>query len=66
MRLEILVDKDLVADIDQLVGRKGRSEFIEDTVRAAIERDRRRRSLAAEDLWEPDVAGWTQAPGQAR
>ena len=44
MRLHITLDEDLVKEIDEVAGKRGRSAFIRDSV--AQEVDRRRRSAA--------------------
>lgn len=56
MRLHITLDEELVREVDEVAGRRGRSAFIRDAV--AREVDRRRRSEALDRLFgaAPDFA----------
>jgi metal-responsive CopG/Arc/MetJ family transcriptional regulator len=67
MRLHITLADDLVEQLDTRVGRRRRSAFITQTLRQALEDDRRWEdieagldALAAEDKhdWDADPAGW--------
>ena len=66
MHLEL--DDALVARIDELAGPRGRSEFVREAVRDAVDRCRRayriRRSAGVvrdgRHEWEADPAGWVQ------
>ena len=76
MRLHISLDDDLVAVLDERVGRRRRSAFIAETVRRALEDERRWDhveasigALAGRDhAWDEDPAGWVAAQrrGDAR
>ncbi len=69
MRLHISLDDELVQQLDQRVGRRQRSTFIGETVRRALEDERRwddiEASLGAlsgrEHEWDGDLAGWVNA-----
>jgi len=66
MRLHISLADSLVAQLDQRVGRRGRSAFIAQTVNRALEDERRWDEIEAalgslEDgghTWDEDPAGW--------
>lgn len=66
MRVHIILEDDLVRDLDELVGPRGRSVFVAEAVRQAVDRERRWRlmrsaigSIADEGHpWDPDVARW--------
>jgi metal-responsive CopG/Arc/MetJ family transcriptional regulator len=66
MRLHISLDDDLVEQLDQRVGRRRRSMFISETVRRALEDERRWEDIEAglgalagnEQDWDRDPAGW--------
>ncbi|GBC86351.1 hypothetical protein HRbin12_00338 [bacterium HR12] len=66
MRVHISLDEDLVREIDELTGPRGRSAFIEEAVRRAVDQERRWRlmrsaigSIADEGHpWDEDVARW--------
>ena len=68
MRLHISLDDDLVNQLDQRVGRRRRSMFISDTVRRALEDERRWEDIEAglgaiSDSghdWDADPAGWVR------
>jgi hypothetical protein len=72
MRLHISLDDDLVAELDQRVGRRRRSAFIAGAVREALD-DERRWELIERALgsipdtgheWDEDPAAWVR--GQRR
>jgi len=66
MRVHVYLDEDLVAELDELVGDRGRSSFIEDAVRAQVDRERRWRAIWSAvgsvgdrgHAWDPDPAAW--------
>lgn len=68
MRMHIEMDDELVARIDDLAGRRGRSQFVRNAVVAALEQQRRaaliraaRGSLAAtRHEWDADPARWVR------
>lgn len=68
MRLHILLDEDLVAEIDKLAGQRKRSEFIARVVREALDSeacwDDIEASLGAlegiEHEWDADPAAWVR------
>ena len=65
MRLHISLDDGLVEELDHRVGRRRRSTFIAETLRRALEDERRwedieaglRRARGARHEWDPDPAG---------
>lgn len=68
MRLHILLDDDLVAEIDKLAGQRKRSEFIASVLREAIE-DERQWDAIEESIgtieakgheWDTDPAAWVR------
>jgi metal-responsive CopG/Arc/MetJ family transcriptional regulator len=69
MRLHITLDDGLVAQLDRRVGRRRRSSFISETIRRALEDERRwddieagLGSLAGQDHeWDADPGGWVGA-----
>lgn len=69
MRLHISLEDDLVTQLDRRVGRRRRSAFIGETVRRALEDERRwddiEASLGAlagrKHDWDDDPAGWVTA-----
>jgi metal-responsive CopG/Arc/MetJ family transcriptional regulator len=69
MRLHISLDDDLVARLDRRVGRRRRSAFIGETVRRALEDERRWDDIEAglgalagrEHEWDEDPAAWVRA-----
>jgi metal-responsive CopG/Arc/MetJ family transcriptional regulator len=69
MRLHISLDDDLVAALDERVGRRRRSAFIAETVRRALEDERRWNQIeasigalaGADHAWDEDPAGWVSA-----
>jgi metal-responsive CopG/Arc/MetJ family transcriptional regulator len=66
MRLHISLDDELVQQLDQRVGRRRRSMFIGETLRRALEDERRWEDIEAglgalarsEHDWDHDPAGW--------
>ncbi len=69
MRLHISLGDDLVEQLDARVGRRRRSAFISETVRRALEDQRRWDDIEAglgalagsEHEWDSDPAGWVRA-----
>jgi metal-responsive CopG/Arc/MetJ family transcriptional regulator len=69
MRLHITLESDLVAQLDRRVGRRRRSAFISETVRRALEDERRWEDIEAglgalaqgQHEWDADPAGWVRA-----
>ncbi|HTD09455.1 MAG TPA: ribbon-helix-helix protein, CopG family [Solirubrobacteraceae bacterium] len=69
MRLHISLDDDLVEELDRRIGRRGRSTFIAETVRHALEDERRWEDIEAGlgaladsgHEWDADPAGWVRA-----
>lgn len=69
MRLHILLDDDLVAEIDRRSGERKRSEFISRVVRAAIDDEQRWDEIEAglgaltgsEHDWNADPAAWVRS-----
>jgi metal-responsive CopG/Arc/MetJ family transcriptional regulator len=69
MRLHISLDDELVQQLDQRVGRRRRSMFIGETLRRALEDERRWEDIEAglgalagsEHDWDRDPAGWVAA-----
>jgi predicted transcriptional regulator len=69
MRLHISLDDDLVEQLDKRVGRRRRSTFISETLRRALDDERRWESIEAglgsiSDTgheWDPDPAAWVHA-----
>jgi metal-responsive CopG/Arc/MetJ family transcriptional regulator len=66
MRVHIYLDDDLVQQLDEAVGERGRSAFVEDAVRKELDR-RRRWDLMWSAVgsisdrgheWDQDVAKW--------
>ena len=76
MRLHISLDQRLVAQLDRRVGRRKRSAFIAETVRRALEDERRWDDILASlgkidesgHDWDKNPAAWvrTQRRGDAR
>ena len=66
MRVHISLDEDVVEEVDEIAGERGRSSYIQEAVRERLERDRRWRkiwsavgSISDEGHpWDPDVAKW--------
>lgn len=73
MRVHISLDDELVRDLDQLVGPRGRSPFIADALRKAVDQECRWRlmrsaigSISNEGHpWDPDVARWVHESRRA-
>jgi hypothetical protein len=69
MRVHIILDDELVKQLDNRVGRRGRSAFIERIVRRALEFDRRWEGVeeglgvltGREHEWDRDPAAWVSA-----
>jgi metal-responsive CopG/Arc/MetJ family transcriptional regulator len=69
MRLHISLEDDLVAQLDRRVGRRRRSAFIAETLRRALEDERRWRDIetavaALADNgheWDNDPSSWVRA-----
>ena len=69
MRLHISLDDSLVEQLDERVGRRRRSTFISETLRRALEDERRWEDIEAglgalSDSghdWDADPAGWVRA-----
>jgi Arc/MetJ-type ribon-helix-helix transcriptional regulator len=69
MRIHISLDERLVSEIDELVGPRGRSPFVAEAVRRAVEEERGWRALeraagAVSDQghdWDADPAAWVRA-----
>ena len=69
MRLHILLDDDLVAEIDRRAGERKRSEFIARVVRTAIDDERRWDEIEAglgalsdtEHDWDMDPGDWVRS-----
>lgn len=66
MRVHISLDESLVKEVDELAGERGRSSFIEETVRQRLDRERRWRKVeramgSISDTghdWDEDPAKW--------
>jgi metal-responsive CopG/Arc/MetJ family transcriptional regulator len=73
MRVHVILDDDLVRQLDELTGPRGRSPFIAEAVRQAVDRERRWRALkrsagAIADHgheWDEDPAAWVHAQRRA-
>jgi metal-responsive CopG/Arc/MetJ family transcriptional regulator len=69
MRVHISLDDDLVERLDERVGVRRRSAFISETVRRALEDERRWEDIEAglgalsqtEHEWDENPAGWVAA-----
>jgi metal-responsive CopG/Arc/MetJ family transcriptional regulator len=69
MRLHITLEDGLVAQLDRRVGRRRRSSFISETIRRALEDERRWDDIeaglgsmvGAEHEWDEDPSGWVTA-----
>ncbi len=69
MRVHITLDDDLVAQLDTRVGSRGRSAFISETVRRALEDEQRWQDIESglgllaggEHEWDADSAAWVRA-----
>ncbi|MGH2806859.1 MAG: CopG family ribbon-helix-helix protein [Actinomycetota bacterium] len=68
MRVHIVLDDDVVREIDEIVGRRGRSRFIREAISSALaHRNQRDRIRAARGAlqgagheWDADVAVWVR------
>jgi predicted transcriptional regulator len=66
MRVHIYLDDDLVQQLDEMAGDRGRSAYIEEAVRQRLDRERRWRLMRqaygsisdSGHPWDPDVAAW--------
>ena len=66
MRVHMLLDDDLVEEIDELAGPRGRTAFISDALRREVDQQRRWRKIRAAfgsiadsgHEWDPDPATW--------
>jgi predicted transcriptional regulator len=72
MRVHISLDDDLVREIDELVGPRGRSAFLAEAARSAVEQRRWRLIRSAVGSmsdqghpWDPDVAEWVHGSRRA-
>ena len=73
MRLHIVLDDDLVAELDARAGRGGRSRYVVEAVRRRLDDERRWDSLfsAAGSIedgrheWDDDPAAWVAAQRNA-
>jgi Arc/MetJ family transcription regulator len=73
MRVHISLEEDLVRQVDDLVGPRGRSPFVADAVRRAVEEELRWRAIkrAAGGIadhghdWDDDPAAWVRAQRRA-
>jgi hypothetical protein len=69
MRLHISLDDDLVAQLDRRIGRRRRSAFIAQTVRRALDDERRWEDIesaldaipASGHDWDDDPAAWVRS-----
>jgi len=69
MRIHIILDDDLVAEIDQRAGERKRSEYIAQVVRVAIDDEQRWDDIEAglgaladtEHDWDADPASWVRS-----
>lgn len=69
MRVHVLLDDDLVAEIDRRAGERKRSEYIARVVRAAIDDEQRWDDIEAglgaladtEHDWDADPAAWVRS-----
>lgn len=73
MRVHISLDDELVSELDELVGPRGRSPFIADAVRRAVDAERRWRKIESAfgtiadsgHEWDDDPAAWVHAQRRA-
>ncbi len=70
MRLHIALDDELAADLDRRVGKRRRSAFIGESIRRALDDERRWELIESavgsihddgEHEWDPDPAAWVRA-----
>lgn len=63
--MHIEMDDDLVARIDQVAGRRGRSRFVREAVISALDRRRRAELVrTARGALSPDGHDWDEDPAQ--
>jgi Arc/MetJ family transcription regulator len=73
MRVHINLDDELVRELDRRAGRRGRTAYIDATLRRALDDERRWEQIAAavgtvEDdghEWDDDPAAWVRAQRRA-
>jgi predicted transcriptional regulator len=73
MRVHIYVDDDLLRELDELVGPRGRSPFITEAVRRAVDAERRWRKIESAfgkigdtgHEWDEDPAAWVRSQRRA-
>lgn len=73
MRVHIYLDDDVLRELDQLVGPRGRSPFITEAVRRAVDAERRWRKIESAfgtiadtgHEWDEDPAAWVRAQRRA-
>ncbi len=67
MRAHIVIPKDLVADVDHLVGARHRSEFITEAVAEKLARERLRRAAhkLGGSLADKHIPGWESTESAA-
>jgi len=73
MRVHISLDDELVWELDELVGPRGRSPFIANAVRRAVDAERRWRKIESAfgtiadsgHEWDDDPAAWVHAQRRA-
>jgi len=73
MRVHISLDDELVWELDELVGPRGRSPFIANAVRRAVDAERRWRKIESAfgtiadsgHEWDEDPAAWVHAQRRA-
>ena len=66
MRVHITLDRDLVAELDRRAGPRGRSAWIETTIRRSLEDERRWDQIESAigslgpdgGVWDEDSAAW--------
>ena len=73
MRVHISLDDELVRELDELVGPRGRSPFIAHAVQQAVDAERRWRKIESAfgtiadsgHEWDDDPAAWVHAQRRA-
>ena len=73
MRLHISLNNDLVEELDSRAGVRGRSAYIEATLRRALDDERRWEQIASAvgaigdhgHEWDDDVGGWVRSQREA-
>lgn len=73
MRMHIELDEELVAQVDELAGPRGRSGFVRAAIEAAVRADRRWADIEAAagaiegtgHDWDADPAQWVRAQRRA-